>query len=804
MTTSRHRPALPSPPLVALAALSASAIAVQILLLRLFSIVQWHHFAWLVISLALLGYGAAGTFVTLAQSRLMRNPAAAIIVAMLAFAGAAVPAFLFAQTVSFNPEEMLWRPTLAWRVTLIYLSLAVPFLCAAVAIALSLRVWPERVGRIYAADLVGAGSGGVTALVLLAKTAPLAGLVIAAAGGAGAAVLAAWHFGIRTSTVGIAALVLVIGSASLAGFTGLRPSPYKDLSQALEVSSASVARVRHGTHGTVSVVDSPDVPPRVAPGLSLLAPAGPPPQLAAFLNGDFIGALTADTGDGVFTDWLPSALPYHLRRPERVLVPDAGTGLLALQARNAGVRDIHIADARRDLTDLIAEDYADFTGRLYAGEDIERHNVDSRAWVASTNLQFDLIQLPAAGALTGTGLQALAEDPLRTREQLSRFMAQLSEDGLLGASCWLDLPVRTCLRLGRTLLETLEAADISDPLAHIVAVRAWQLATFVVSPTPWAADEIQLLKAFARERAFDVVIYPGMDRAEANRVNQLDAPYLHDGLVALSGPHGEAFVADYPFDIRTVTDDRPFGTSFLRLGSLSAMGSLAGGGVSLIDAGPVLLGVALVQALIVSLLLLVLPLAAHRGAATRTPGWRSLVFFVAIGMAFMLLEMALLHRFSLFLADPVRSAAVVIAALLVSAGAGSAFTPALANRLGSSAAIRLGVMAVIALGLGLTAVLPLVTSTVAGWSPAARMGVAVLLIAPLGFVMGWLLPLGLSRLAGARPDAVPWAWAFNGCASVTGAIGASLVALAGGFTSAVVAALVLYGLAAACPPESGT
>jgi hypothetical protein len=682
--------------------------------------------------------------------------------------------------------------------------LAVPFFCAATAIALCLRIWPGRAGRIYAADLTGAGTGGLLALVALSGLQPLAALALAGVGGLAAAGLAAAAGVRRRAGPGFVAVTgLGLLAAASALLVDIRPSPYKDLSQSLLAEGARVELERPGTLGTVSVVTSSRFPPRYAPGLSLRAPAGPPEQKAVFINGDALGALTRDgPQSGVFTRWLPTALPWHLAPAERVFIADAGTGLSVLQAVAHGATEIRAADARAALVEVIARDYGEWTGDLYRRPGIRVRPVDPRAELARSPDDFELIMLPPAGALGGTGLQALAEDHLLTREQIPRLLQRLAPGGMLAAACWIDLPMRTCPRLAATLLAGLDGSGVEDPGRHLLGLRAWQLAVLVVSAEPWSADAVARLETFAEERAFDLVWYPGMQRIQANRINQMSEPYLYDAIAALAGPRSDAFVAAYPFDIRPVTDDRPFATSFLRLTSFDQMRHLAAtGGVALIDAGPVLLVVALLQSLLVGAGLLLLPLAAFHRSGGQRLGVGGVTFFAAIGLGFMLLEIALLHRLSLLLADPVRSAAVVIAGMLVTAGIGSGLSRKLAGRLGSVRLIRLAATGIAAVVLALVLVLPWLTGAAAGWPLAGRIVLALVLVAPLALLLGIMLPTGLARLAaGSGPGAVPWAWAVNGCASVTGAVLATLVALTAGFSVCMLLALVCYAVAAMTPP----
>ena len=156
--------------------LSGAALGYEILLIRLFSIVQWHHFAYMIISLALLGYGASGTFLAVTQQRFLRHYPQALLLNLTLFALSTLPCFLLAQRIHFNPEEMLWKWQEALRLAMIYLLLSLPFFFAANSIALTLARYRSMITRVYAADLVGAGVGSLAVLLLLYLLPPLLAL----------------------------------------------------------------------------------------------------------------------------------------------------------------------------------------------------------------------------------------------------------------------------------------------------------------------------------------------------------------------------------------------------------------------------------------------------------------------------------------------------------------------------------------------------------------------------------------------------------------------------------------------------
>lgn len=289
-----------------------------------------------------------------------------------------------------------------------------------------------------------------------------------------------------------------------------------------------------------------------------------------------------------------------------------------------------------------------------------------------------------------------------------------------------------------------------------------------------------------------------MPEAEANRFNQSDEPYLYNAATALLGPERERFLEAYRFHVAPATDDQPYFFRFFKWELLPELLALrAHGGLTQVDTGYLVHLGTLAQAAAASLLLILLPLA---GLGAKSPGgslarWRVAVYFLALGFAFIFIEISFIQRFTLFLGHPLAAITVVLAAFLVFAGLGSGASATLAKRW--RAPLALAAAGIIVLAGAYLIALPFAYSQLVALPFLAKGAVATVLIAPLAFMMGLPFPLGLSRVSAEAPGLVPWAWAINGCASVVGAVLAGLLAMHFGFTAVVCLALMLYALAAA-------
>lgn len=795
----------------AITVLSAAAMGYEILLLRLFSIIQWHHFAFMVISVALLGYGASGTFLALAQQWLLPRCVEVFLGSAVLFGLTAVGSFVLAQHVPFNPLEVIWDVRQWGYLLLLYLVLSLPFFCAATGVGLAFARWPAHSGRIYRSDLLGAGSGAlgiVLALSIFPLTTCLMLLSALGFGAAGLASLDSTGARRRWLPVALALCGLVLPGAWPQAWLALRMSEYKGLSQALRVPDATVLSERSSPLGLLTVVHSPTIPFRYAPDLSLHNVVDIPPQLGLFTDSNNLSVITQYDGQRAplaYLDFLPSALPYHLLQHPRVLILGAGGGMEVLQARYHQAHTIDAVELNPQVVDLVQRVHAEFAGHLYSAPDVRVHRAEARGFVTTSRDPYDLIQVALLDSFSASaaGVHALNESYLYTVEALQAYVHHLQPGGFLAITRWLKLPPRDSLKLFVTALLALERFGVAQPARQLALIRGWQTATLLVKQGEFTADEITIMRAFCDARAFDIAYYPGMPAALANRYNMQEAPYLFAGAMALVGNNRDEFLRRYKYEITPATDDRPYFFHFFKWRVLPEMLALRGqGGLPLLEWGYVLLSATLLQASVVSVGLIVLPLWRLRRYAGALRYRRRIgVYFAALGVAFLFIEIAFIQRFILFLSHPLYATAVVLCAFLVFAGLGSGYAARLTRRaqgmLDVQRPIAYAVAGIVSMALLYLVLLgPLFQRCL--WLPGvAKIALTLVLIAPLAFCMGLPFPLGLAYVGTHIPAMIPWAWGINGCTSVLSAILATMLAMHYGFTVVVGLALGLYVLAAA-------
>ncbi len=790
MTARRERLLLA----LAIALVSAGALAYQVLLMRLLAIVHWYPFAALIVSLALLGHGVSGTVLALAAERARRQFAPLVIACATAFGVAAVAGFALAQRVPFNGLELVWDARQVLALAAIDLVLALPFFCAALVFGLAFVARGERIPALYGADLAGAGLGALIALATIAAL-PLADALVAiAALGPLAAVSAALAFRWRATALALALVATLMALFVPRDTLVPQPNPYKGLARALTVTGARVVGERSGPLGWLVVVDNPVVPWRHVPGFSLAAGAEPPPQRAVFVDGDAMSVVTAPRGAEATLAATTAALPYALLQAPRVAVLGAGSGADVLQALVLGAREVVAVERDPNRIAIVREDEAALAGRLYDDPRVALVVADARAYLRRPVLH-DAIVLPLADSSVGAagGTQAAADQFLYTVEALAAAYARLAPGGYLVATRWETQPPRASLKLFATAVAALRAHGVAEPGAQLALIRDWQTSTLVVRRGALGARERDAIRRFTARWSFDAAYLPGGNADEANHHHVVADDVLYRGTRALVSAQAAEFLAAYKFDLAPATDARPFFHDFFRWRALPELWRLREhGGAALLDSGYLVVVAGLVQAVPLALVLIVLPLAALRRAhaPARTETW---LYFTALGFGFLFVEIALMSRAALFVGDALIANATVLAALLVSAGLGSAAAARLVRRGTSPAQVALVCAALIALNALAS---PCAGSFSGASEPASRAALAALAIAPLGVVLGMPFPLALARLAATAPAQVPWAWGINGCASVVAALTAVIVALEAGYDAVLWTGAALYLIAA--------
>lgn len=789
-----------------IALISTAGLLLEVTLTRILAVAQGYHFAFLVVSTALLGLGASGTCLTVSLWGRRGPSPVLLILGPVLFSVTAVASYLTVTRLPFDIVRLAWEPRQLGWLFLAYAVLAVPFFFSGLTVATALTRMADRVGRLYAADLVGAATGALLPLALYpalgaAGALLLAGwlglLAAAVCWGSGAAGVPSPRMRVALGGSLLIAVGLLGGILVAPSWYAIRLSPYKGLMTALRYPEARHLATRWNALSRVDVVSSPAV--RFAPGLSLTYDGLLPSQVGVTLDGDQLHAVTAvpEWRDASleFLQSLPAAAPYRETAPGRVLVIEPGGGLDVLMALALGAGQVEVVERNPLLVEVVRRPAPGFVSRIYDDPRVRVHLADARAVLRASEAAFDLIVLSPLHALgaSGIGLYGFAEDYSVTREAVAEYVRHLATDGWLVMTRYLPPVPLYDIRVVATLIETLERAGVPSPARHLIVLRSWGTLTLMLKRSPIAPEEVERLKAFAEAMRFDLDHYPGVTPDEVNRFNRFAEPVYYRLITQLLDPGLRARLYEaYPFEIRPVTDDRPFFGYAIKVSRLTEAYRLVHEKWLFFVEGGLLVPVMLVQAGLLAAVLILLPAAlGTRRLPALSPSARTLLYFLLIALAFMGVEIAMIHRLVLFLGHPVYAVSAVLAALLLFAGIGSRLTASGLVRSGRGNRLVLVALGLLVVGSGLG--LPAALSPAMGWSVAGRFVVALGLLAPLGLLMGMPFPLGIRALERTGHQAlIPWAWAVNGSASVVAAILAVFIAMEVGLTGVFLGAGAAY------------
>ncbi len=772
---------------------SAAIIAFQLALMQLISIVQWHHFAYMIISIAMLGFGASGTLLALAREKLLRMSdwlvpllmTASGLFMMVAFHITRLDIFQFDVYLLFLERSQL--PILAAN----YIIFFIPFFAGALAIGIIFIKYAEKIGTYYFSNLIGSGIGGILVLFLFGnifpqQIPPLVGMLSVAAG-----VMCmprknrVWHLGLAFFAV-LVAVVFVRQPGHIP------ISQYKSLAQTLNLPEAEVIHSEPDIHGMIDVAASPSL--RFAPALSLSFTGEVPVKKNIFVDANFYGVIPIfEKGQSShILDYTTQKLPWVAGRRNRILIINAGEGAPLAHAFS---HDPHYVDAvipNAGVVSLMQDRYAVASGKLFLHEDLDIHTLEARNYLASIEKEaYDLIALPQQDVFGGTaGINALQENYTMTLESFELMWEHLSPDGVISVSAWTDYPSRTNLKILATLVNTLRNKGIGEPQQHIAAIRSWGTITFIMKKTPLESQEISKIREFANQMYFDPLLLPDIQPEERQRYNSIEDDAFFSYIDRIIDGD-EDFLESYGFMIHPATDDKPYFSQFLKLQNIRKLSGMFGSDqVPFLELGYLVVVVTLVQSTLLALLFIILPLLRLRKSRQGKSG--TFLYFGALGVGYMFVEIILIQRFVLYFGHPVYALSAVISTMLIASGAGSLTSGRIPAVPASPA--RIGTIITLMLVFYTFFLTPILQGTIASPIPV-KIIISLLLIGIPSFFKGMMFPLGIRYLSGYDASQTPWAWGINGSFSVISTSLAMLIAVEKGFMAVMTVAVVCYALA---------
>ncbi len=768
---------------ISLAAMAT--LMLELTFTRVFSVTMWYHFAFMAISLALFGLGAGAIYLYLWPERFPAEKLESQSSRWMLLFAASLPV-IFAAII-----RIPFDGGISWQsfrqLTYIYILAAIPFLLGGMAISLAFRHRSQVISRVYFYDLVGAGLGCALTLVLLTFVPAPQGIVVIAGMGALAGLIFGWpQRRLRLAGIGVMAflaLLLVLdgplGLFQINRVKGVDEATQRDrvFEQWNSFSRIVGFRLTNAEMEGWGLSGDPNRPTLAE-------------QVILLIDGDAATPIALYDGDLEKARYLMNDvtnLAYNLRQDAHVLVIGPGGGrdvLAALASGQAQVDGVEInpthAPGRGRVRQSERRHLRSAQRQHHRGRGAQLHR-------PGRGQQWDIIQssLVDTWAATSAGAFVLSESNLYTVEAFEDYIDHLTPDGIFTMSRWFhgDRPTET-LRMTAVALTALENLGIENPADHIaIVIRPEALiATLLVKRSPFTAEETDTLLRVSEDRGFTALQIPG----------RVAEPPVRD---LIYNQNRADFWDNYPADVSPTTDDKPYFFYTLRLGNLGDLRNEQGVS-NMNNQGIFVLYSLLVIVSVLAVLTILVPLWwKRRDALANAPGrWLYVGYFVALGLAFLLVEIPLIQRFGLFLGHPIYALAVILFSVLLFSGVGSYLSGKWAGDRPARLAVRMLPVLLALLTVYALTLTPFLGSQLHLELPA-RIALSVLLIAPLGLFMGMPMPLGIAALDKVRPQLIPWMWGINGATSVVASVLATVVSLNIGLRGTLLVGMGIYAVA---------
>jgi hypothetical protein len=747
-----------------------ATLILELSLTRIFSVVFYYHFAFLAISIALFGLGAGGLFSYVVAGR-----------GGNIFYKLGVLAVLNSVTVVASLVYILTRAGELANLTLagVYFASALPFFFSGVVVSIAVAEGIRRVDRVYFFDLLGAAAGCLALVPFLnyfggPNTVIAASVLLAVSA-------AIWYNLAGTLRGRAGAVTLALAFVALMAFNG--KSHLIDIRYAKGRPLAQESFVRWNPISRIALLNPNSSDPEIV--IDADASTGIPKfDLQRLTEAERANLLHEGPG-----------FPYMLRPGAKTLVIGPGGGWDVARSLAGGTKDVTAVEINPIIARTIMQQrFAGLSHRLYFRPEVRLFVEDGRSFVRRSPEKYQVLQatLVDTWASTAAGAFALSENNLYTTDAFRDYLNHLTDDGLMVFTRWGFEPPRESLRLLSLAIQALGEVGEPQPWRHVVVLRDraqninafGALDTVLIFRKPLADPDIALVKSVLGRTKLQALYIPG------------DAPSNAFGEL-LRSADPRTFWRNYRYNVTPVSDDRPF--FFYTVQPRDILTFLEPGGLSadykINRALPLLFEVVGISVLAILVVLAFPPLLLGERLPADKGVRGFLLYFVCIGAGYILIQVALIQKFVLFLGHPTYALTVIVFSMLISSGLGSNCSRRLVgdggevNNTRRLSAVLVGVAAAVS---ALALLAAPVSEFGVGWPLPWKMLVTVCLIAPAGFLMGIPFPTGLMRLERQFPRAVRWAWALNAAASVFGSAAAICLAIYIGLRATVLTGAFLY------------
>lgn len=768
--------------------LSVSLLGLQVVIIYLLSIIQWYHFAYMIISASLLGFGASGSFLSIFKKKLLKIDNIIFYLLILSSLSSGLSIYaLTQQYLSYDSYLLFTDISEIIKLFINYIIFFLPFFFGALVLAIVFVQYPENINKIYFSNLMGSSVGAIVPLLLInileaESLIPVFSMVMLIA-----AVVSGIYTTYKKSILSIFLILLNFFVIIFIFFSShsLNVSEYKDLSYALNLHNTKVKGESQSIYGLMKYVETPLI--RYAPGISLTYTNKLPVVDMIYLNSESLGPVFKNKDDLLFFNNTSAVIPYLLGQRDSVLILDAGTFSHAYFALTKNAENITAVDLFANETIRLKQKYS--SNNYF--EKITIKSVDPKSYILTTDEKYDLISISSIDSFGGgAGLSALQENYTVTIESFIKQFNLLKEDGMIYIPVWTDNPPRNFLKILAMLTETVESKGLK-PKNHIIAVRDWSMLHFFLKKSSLTHDDFELIKSFAKKNNFDIATLNGFEEINRNRFNIIDDSFFEYIDEIMFGDRNK-FYNDYNFNIKPPIDDKPYFFNFIKWRTMYEIVKSDGFmNYAFNELGYLIVVYTFIQIFIMAVLLIIIPL--FKLKKKLKSKFYSISYFSFLGLGYMFFEILLIQRFTLYFGSPVYSTAFIISFMLAVSGLGSFVS----SKILPSKKNIFKICSIISFLMILFFVFSntIIYSTI-DYSLILKIFISFLIISPLAFFMGMPFPTALKFISKTDESAIPWCWGINGCLSVIAAVAAVIVSVEYGFFVAGLVAFFCYLFAA--------
>ncbi len=773
--------------IILIALFSCAVLASEIAITRIFSVIFWYHYGFLILSTSMLGFGLAGVLMRIFRTSIQRAEPDRLIALGVSTSGLALAVAM--GIITHHPLEPLVITenfSEAAKLILASVALVIPFVFMGMTTLYMLQRWPGDVRRLYGANLLGSGLGCLVAIGLLDLGGGLSTFILLSAA---LPLLGFWYGWPMARKISLASLLLAL---LLLAALPLQKSVYP-LKSPLSKPSAYAGGEENLVYTEWTSLSKVDIIENYIWhnygvglwGLSSKYSRPHPERLAVLIDYWAYTTIIKDKPDAGyydFLDYLPAYLVYTLFDTPSVLIIGSGGGMDIRGALRNRASYVDAVEINPGIFEALHGPLAAYSGNVYTQPNVHGHLAEGRRFVESCNRKYDIVQLSGVDTYSATqaGAFALSENFLYTGEAIQSYFEHLNPEGVLTLTRWYwpskDGTPRFSMRLFTLAVDALTKLGVKDPAKHILFVRSGEFTVILIKKTPFKVTQLARIDRQVKNKNYAYLYQAGKDIPAA-------APYAS----YLESKDRKSWLDAYEFNVAAPTDDNPFFFEHRKLKNLYKFQPFLTGWGNGLD-GQTILAMLLMEMLLASVILLVLSFRFQKGRP-QLGGW---LYFLAIGLGFMLVEVTFSQRLVLFLGHPAYALSIVMFTVLVFSGLGSL----LVERIRSVVSVPTVLLILVGYLLLWAAFgTPFLRALIA-WPAVARMAIAVLLIAPAAVLMGVAFPEAVRRLNNGGEQELGMYWAWNGVGSVTASILAVVVAMGVGFQMVLILAAICYAVAA--------